>query len=186
MAEKGNFKVAETMFLSALKISEANPEELPKHLADALFCLSSHASDTNQFKANLEFAQRHFAQRMKIESQKPELGLGAGMAHSEMALAYLLNRDYEKTIEHSIMSRRINEKTSNFLSGAYWPFFGIIHHAQALQALNRDEEAVDMLLEILEWREAKFGPNDTESFKYIHFPIPTASIYHLLSLTKYR
>ena len=165
MAEKGNFKVAEAMFLSALKICEAHPEELPKHLADAMFCLSSHAADTNQFKLHLELAQRHFDQRMKIENQKASLGQGAGMAHSEMALAYLLNENYERAIQHSVISRQINEKTPKFLSGAYWPFFSIIHHAQALQGLNRDQEAIDMLLETLRWREARFCPNDTESFK---------------------
>ena len=157
------------MFLSALQICEAHPEELPKHLADATFCLSSHAADTNQFGLHLELARRHFDQRMKIENQKPALELGAGMAHSEMALGYLLNENYGKAIEHSTISRQINEKTSNFLGGTYWPFFSIIHHAQALQGLNRENEATDMLLETLRWREARFGPNDKESFKYILF-----------------
>ena len=146
---RATFKVAEAMFLSALEICEAHPEELPKHLADAIFYLSSHAADTNQFKLHLELARRHFDQRMKIENQNATLGQGAGMAHSEMALAYLLNQNYERANEHSIISRQINEKTPKFLCGEYWPFFGIIHHAQALQGLNRDEEAVDMLLETL-------------------------------------
>jgi hypothetical protein len=168
IAEKGNFKVAEGMFASALKICEESPEEMPELLADALFCCGSHASDTNHFKLHMDFAQKHFDQRMKVEQRKSSLGLGTGMAYSEMGLACLLNNMYEKAIEYSITARQINEKTPEFLSGSYWPFFAIIHHAQALIGLDREDEAVDMILETLRWREEKYGPNDTESFKYCH------------------
>ena len=165
VAEKGNFRVTEGMFSSALRICEKHADEMPELFADALFCSGSYASDTNQFKLHLKFAKRHFDQRMKVEDQKPSLGLGAGMAHSEMGLAYLLNDMYDESIEHCKLSRQINEKTPIFLSGSYWPFFAIIHHAQSLIGLNKEEEAVDMLLDTLRWREAKYGPNDTESFK---------------------
>ncbi|KAK7742379.1 hypothetical protein SLS53_004524 [Cytospora paraplurivora] len=102
---------------------------------------------------------------MVDEKAKPKLTLGAGLAHSEMALAYLLNNNYDLAIEYSIMARQINERTPEFLSGAYWPFFAIIHHAQALIGLNRHDDAEDLLLSTLHWREMKFGQNDTESFK---------------------
>jgi hypothetical protein len=154
------------MFASALIICEDNAKEMPELLADAYFCCSSHAYDTNQFHKVMEFAKKHYQQRMQVEEKKPSLGLKAGMAHSEMGLAYLLNNSYEKVIEHSITARQINEKTPEFLSGTYWPFFAIIHHAQALLGLDREDEAVDMLLETLRWREARYGADDTESFKY--------------------
>ena len=82
-----------------------------------------------------------------------------------MGLAYLLNDMYEKSIESCVMARQINEKRTIFLSGCYWPFFAIIHHAQALIGLGREDEAFGMLLDTLSWREAMYGPNDTESFK---------------------
>jgi tetratricopeptide (TPR) repeat protein len=166
VAEKGNFRVAERMFSSSLKICGEQAEAMPEQYANALFCSGSYASDTNQFRLHLELAQKHFDQRMKIESQKSALTLGTGRAHSELGLAYLLNNQYDKAIEHSIIARRSNEKLPEYLNGSYWPFFAIIHHAQALLGLNREAEALDMLLETLRWREVKYGPNDTESFKY--------------------
>jgi tetratricopeptide (TPR) repeat protein len=154
------------MFTASLRICEEHAADMPDLLADAVFCVGSYASDTNQFPSHLKYALRHFDLRMALEEGKLERGRDSGMAHSEMGLAYLLNGQYEKSIEHSIISRQIYEKIPDFLNGSYWPFFAIIHHAQSLLGLDREEEAVDMLLETLRWREAKYGPGDTESFKY--------------------
>ncbi|KAI1364552.1 hypothetical protein F5Y08DRAFT_339625 [Xylaria arbuscula] len=165
VCENGGFQLAEDLFASSLRICEEHAGQMPELYADALFCSGSIASDTNRFQLHMEFARRHFAQRMKVEEEKPALGLGAGMAHSEMALAYLLNSEYEMAIEHAVTSRRINEATPEFQSGNYWPFFTIIHHAQALIGLERHDEAEEMLVATLQWREMKFGVDDTESFK---------------------
>lgn len=153
------------MFASSRKICEQHAQDIPEEYADALFCSGSIASDTNRFKLHMELAKRHFKQRMEVENKKPKLTLGAGLAHSEMALAHLLNNQYEQTIEYSMKAREINQEPVEFLSGKYWPFFAIIHHAQALIGLNRHEEAEGMLLETLRWRQVQFGANDTESFK---------------------
>ena len=85
IAEKGNFRVAQGMFSSSLRICEAYAMDMPELYADALFCSGSYASDTNQFKLHLKLAHKHFDQRMSVENQKPKLGLGAGMAYSEWA-----------------------------------------------------------------------------------------------------
>ena len=155
------------MWNISLDICERNAETMPTEYADALFCSGSHMTDTNQFKSHKVIALKHFEQRMKIENSQPSLGLGAGMAHSEMALAHLLNDEYNKAIGYSEISRDINEKTPSFLSNEYWPFFSIIHHAQALIGLKRFEEAAIMVDETIRWRENKYGIDDTESFKCV-------------------
>lgn len=109
-------------------------------------------TDTNQFKSHKVIALKHFEQCMKIENNKPSLGLGAGMAHSE-------------AIGYSETSRNINENTLSFLNNEYWPFFSIIHHALALVGLKHYKEAAIMVDETFRWRENKYGIDDTESFK---------------------
>lgn len=110
-------------------------------------------TDTNQFKSHKVIALKHFEQRMKIENNKPSLGLGAGMAHSEMALAQILNDEYSEAIGYSETSRNINENTLSFLNNEYWPFFSIIHHALALVGFKHYKEAAIMVDETIRWRE---------------------------------
>ncbi|KAJ3560452.1 hypothetical protein NPX13_g9297 [Xylaria arbuscula] len=145
VCENGGFQLAEDLFASSLRICEEHAGQMPELYADALFCSGSIASDTNRFQLHMEFARRHFAQRMKVEEEKPALGLGAGMAHSEMALAYLLNSDNARISIGQLLA--------------------ILHHAQALIGLERHDEAEEMLVATLQWREMKFGVDDTESFK---------------------
>lgn len=122
-------------------------------------------TDTNQFKSHKAIALKHFEQRMKLENRKSSLGLGAGMAYSEMSLAHLLNDEYNEAIEYAAKSREINEKTSMFLNNEYWPFFAFIHHAQALIGLQRYAEAAVMVEQTIQWREVKYGIDDTQEFK---------------------
>ena len=82
-----------------------------------------------------------------------------------MALAHLLNNEFSESISYSETSRKINEKTPSFLNNEYWPFFSIIHYAQALVGLKRYEEAAIMVDETIKWRENKYGIDNTESFK---------------------
>ncbi len=153
------------MWNISLDICQRNAATMPTEYADALFCSGSHMTDTNQVKSHKVIALRHFEQRMKIENNKPSLGLGAGMAHSEMALAQMLNDEYSEAIGYSETSRNINENTLSFLNNEYWPFFSIIHHALALVGLKHYKEAAIMVDETIRWRENKYGIDDTESFK---------------------
>ena len=158
-------EAAEDMFRSALNICDAFPDLPPQHHADALFCLICHFAGANRPELLLTLAKTHFDIRMEMENQNPRLGFDAGVAHSQMALALLRNDRYEETINYAIISRHIEEKTPEYRSGEYWPFWAIMYHALALLGLDRGDDAVDMLLETLRWREAKYGPDDTESFQ---------------------
>lgn len=136
-------------------------------LADILSCLVDCTAVQNQPKETLELAERHFKVRMRTERAKPALGRHAGMAYSEMALGLMLNERFEEAIEYARKAREIVMELPLFKEGKYWPHFAVAYEGICLLGLGRGKEAIPMLQDALKFRERRFGPNDTESFKYV-------------------
>ena len=134
-------------------------------LADVLFSLSALSADQRCPKDALEYAERHFDVRMKVERGKQALGRHAGLAYTELALGYLLNEQFDAAIDASQAGKAILTQLPLFKEGKYWPDFAIIHEVLALIGLNRDDEAESLHAEAIDFRERRFGPDDIQSFK---------------------
>lgn len=130
-----------------------------------LFCLSSLSAVQKQPVDVLAYAERHFDVRLKAENRKQAIGRHGGLAYTELAVAYLLNDRFVAAIEASRAGRAILEQLPLFKEGKYWPDFAVIHEVMALIGLKRDDEAIPLLEEAINFRETKFGPNDVQSFK---------------------
>ncbi|KAH8591407.1 P-loop containing nucleoside triphosphate hydrolase protein, partial [Bisporella sp. PMI_857] len=163
----------------ALKLCEkhATNLEVKTLLADILFSLSSFSAEKNQPQDALQYASRHLDIRMQVEKEKPHLGRHAGLAYTEMALGLLLNGEYEAAIRYSRDGKAILIKLEAFKAGKYWPDFAVIHEAISLIALGRGSEAIPMLKDSIAFRENKYGPNDTESFKFGFHTQLLANVY---------
>ena len=134
-------------------------------LADVLFCLSTLAADRNQAVDALVYAQRHFDVRMALERKKKSVGRHGGLAYTELGLGLLLNGRYQEAIDTSRAGKALLLELPSFKEGKYWPDFAVIHEVLALIGLDRDDEAIPLLEEAIRFREKRFGPNDTQSFK---------------------
>ena len=124
-------------------------------LADVLFRLATLSADQKKPKDALTYSERHFDVRFKAENRKQAIGRHGGLAYTEVALAYLLNDRFEAAIKASRAGRAILEQLPLFKEGKYWPDFAIMHDVMALIGLQRDNEAIQLLEEAIEFREKK-------------------------------
>ena len=134
-------------------------------LADILFCLSTLFADQSQAGEALKYSARHFDVRMKIERKKHAIGRHGGLAYTELGLAYLLNDRFEEAINVCRAGKALLVELPLFKEGKYWPDFAVIHEVLSLMGLQRDNEALPLLQEALNFRRNRYGPDDTQSFK---------------------
>ncbi|OCL10100.1 hypothetical protein AOQ84DRAFT_402651 [Glonium stellatum] len=167
LRESGDFDLSKEMITSALTICEQHPNELAEEMADSLFSLASLLNSHNQQKAALPYAERHFAQRMKVGlSRSPcPMKRAVATAHSELALSYMQNNRIKEGLELSREAQFLLEQRPEFRNGERWPEFPMMHQAIMLLELGSIAEAEELLLKTIEWRERRYGPNDTNSFK---------------------
>ena len=167
LQERGNFDEALSMFETALKICERHQEDMAELYADVLFCVASTLAEQNEKDRALHFATRHFDQRLKHEKKRPKLSLYGALAYSELGLSQILNGRYEEAAVNCAFSRRIAFEDQEFLDGTYWPYFGTIHLAFALSALGKQQQALLILSETVEWGKKHYGP-EPNSFKLVN------------------
>jgi hypothetical protein len=74
----------------------------------------------------------------------------------------MLNDRIKEGLELSREAQLLLEQTQEFRNGKYWPTFPLIHQALMLMELGNIADA-----KTIEWREKRYGPNDTESFKSV-------------------
>lgn len=90
--------------------------------ADLLMSLSSTHHCLGDRVQGLRYAKAHFKQRIIVEDSKqssePDESFPA-MAYTELALAWLLNNDYEKAVSLAIQGRKMLEQTVEFKSDEY-------------------------------------------------------------------
>lgn len=165
LRESGDFEISKKMLTTALTICERHPDELAEEMADSLFSLASLMNSHNQPKAALSYAEQHFEQRMKVEMGRSPMRKVAVTAHSELALSYMHNDRIKEGLELSREAQLLLEQTQEFCNGKYWPTFPLVHQALMLMELGNIADAEKLLLKTIEWREKRYGPNDTESFK---------------------
>lgn len=156
------FDLARPQLELAAKIVEQMSDPPVVLHGDLLFSLASLAGETNDAASHLSFAQQHLKVRMSTNVEDKDLG----MAYAELSVSLSTNRRYEEGLEAGRRSLAIYEKTEDYLRGVYWPHFAIIHQALALIALKRGGEGIQMLEDTIAWREKRFGPNDSEDFRY--------------------
>ena len=79
----------------------------------------------------------------------------------------MLNDRIKEGLELSREAQLLLEQTQEFRNGKYWPTFPLIHQALMLMELGNIADAEELLLKTIEWREKRYGPNDTEPFKLV-------------------
>ena len=136
--------------------------------ADIAFNLANIASETNQFSACLTYVREHLELRLRIDANKPMLSADSGIAYSSLGLGLLLTGQYEEAVQHCDKSLEIYAMQPECLDGSFFPTFPYVHRALALTGAGRPLDAQEGLLAVVRWREAHYGRDDTESFKYVY------------------
>ena len=144
--------------------------------ADIAFNLANVASETNQFPVCLRHVREHLELRLAIDRDKSMPSADTGIAYSSLGLGLLLTGQYEDAVQQCDKSIQIYMMQPECLDGSFYPTFPHIHRALALAGAGRPLDAEEGLLSVIRWRETHFGPDDTESFKYVHphFLLPSA------------
>jgi hypothetical protein len=141
---------------------------MEEEYADILMSLSSTYHCLGDPAQGHRYAIAHFEQRLLIEDAKPPEQRDdsfRAMAYTELALAWLLNKDYERALALAVEGRQMLEGTQYFINDQYWPHWADYHRSWALVGMDRAEEARPILEEMLSWRQRHYGVEDTESMK---------------------
>lgn len=148
-----------------LKICSESPQYMLDTRADIVFNLANVASETNNFPGTLEYVKEHLDLRLRLDEGKLLPSADTGIAYSSLGLGLLLTGNYEEAVRQCDISIEIYSQQPDTLDGSFYPTFPHIHRAMALTGAGRPQDAEQGLLGIIQWREAQYGPDDTESFK---------------------
>lgn len=164
--ERGNSHESKEFWGLALRICSKNdPVTIAQLLADVHYGLSAAANETNDAKGCLRHTQILLRMRLKIfdDTGMPDIRLA--IAHNEIAIAWVMNREYDKGIAAFQESIRIYADLPEYITAidtnprtnmgwTYW-------------VIGELDEAWDTLYSLLEDREARFGVDDNESHRYV-------------------
>lgn len=140
---------------------------MPDLLADTLFSFARYGEETNMNPNQVfQFCSRHFALCSAANNDSLTAREDLATAHTGLAQAYLLLDDYAKAVEECQKCRVLDSQLPDVISGAAFPQFSNIYEAWGLFGLTRYDEAASLLLDVVRFRERKFGVNDTQSVKY--------------------
>lgn len=87
--------------------------------------------------------------------------------HDMFARGLVLNNRFDEAMLHCQLSREKTEKTEAYKAGEVWPEMAVLTQAWCLVGLDRESEAEDMLVDMLAWRESKYGKDDIEDTKSV-------------------
>ena len=127
------------------------------------YALAAVANETNDRKACLDHTKELLGLRLEIQQQTQTIDLRLGIAHNEHAIAWVMNGDYEQAARHFNDSIQVYQRLPD-----YWPGMDTNPRTNlgfTLWALNRLDEAYEMLYALLQDREQRFGPMDRESYR---------------------
>lgn len=163
--EKGDLEAALLLLQKAQTICETHAEDMTTLLADIYFSLSVATGEMHNLLEVLDYGKKQLEFRILAERDLIEPTGDIGMAESRLALAYIMNDQFKQALIHCDIALGLYNWELGSSNRKWWPHFPLIHKAWSLSGLNRDSEAIEMLQETVRWREAKYGKNDTESFK---------------------
>ena len=152
--------------MEALTVCRKNPNDMAEILADALKSLMTLSCETVQDPAKtLEYAQEHFKLRKQLNDQSQLAIDNLAMAHGDLGEAYMVNGQYEKSIEHCRKSQEMDFLQPDIVAGLGWPHFAFIHEGWSLLGLGRYSEAVERMQMTLDFRKRRYGLDEPPAYK---------------------
>lgn len=175
--ERSNSQDSKQTFQIALDICNQNPgEESAQVLSDIHYGLAAAANETNDAKKCLFHTQKLLELRREVFRETGKEDIRLAIAYNEIAIAWVMNREYEKAIEQFGASIDVYRRLPDYwtamdtnprtnLGFTYWVMGDLKKGRQILLSLLKD-------------RVAKFGQNDKESYR-------TGRVYHGLGNIAY-
>ena len=135
---------------------------MEEEYAHILFTLTSVTCYLYQQERAIGYATKNLNLRLKIGRIDPYLA----MAHLQMGLALTVCDRFEEAIDAFHRSLEVYSQLPESVSGLRRDFPNIFL-ARSLCETGRPSEAAMIVLENIRFRENRYGPNDTESKKYV-------------------
>lgn len=168
LIERSELHSAEPMLQMALGICEDKADELKELLCTTLFGMAKFGSWTNMPLQEVhEYSKRCYDLCKELDDGTVNSVERTASAESNLGMTCMLIGEYEEAIHHCEVSEELDKTNPETLAGKGWPHFARIYRAWALAALGRYLEANDLLLGTIDWRSKTYGPEDTQSVKYI-------------------
>lgn len=139
-------------------------------LADVLKSPMTLYCDTMQDPAEtLKYTEEHFQLRMQLSDQSQFAIDNLAMAHGDLGEAYMVNGQYEKSIEHCRKSQDMDFLQPDIRAGMGWPQFAFIHEGWSLLGLGRYSEAVERMQMTLAFRQQRYGLDEPPAYRRVSF-----------------
>ena len=166
--ERGTYRKALPILEVAESLCRNNIDDMQVEYGHILFALTSTTCYLCQQERAIGYATKNLNLRLKMGRIDTYLG----MAHLQMGLALIVCDRFEEAIDAFHRSLEVTAQFSEVPRQ-----FPNIFLAKSLCETGRPSEAAMIMLEIIRFRENRFGPNDTESKKYV----PQSSCGEILS-----
>lgn len=172
MSEKGFIQESKAYYQLAQTICEASPNRQSEAVALTLRMAHNNqttaAAETNKRKdcLNHELIWMEMSRELRDETGVPRVDYELAIVYNETGVAYGMNEQWHLAEDYFIKSMDTMKQLENYedtMLGWPEPNLGLIYWIQ-----GRYKEADDTLQEILEIQTYAFGPDDTNSFKYVN------------------
>ncbi len=161
--ERGNSQDIKPFLTLALAICKRNPGlESAQLMADIYYGLAAAANETNDGNACLHTEQ---LLRLRLEAATDEVDIRLAIAYNEYGIALVMNGEYDKAIAAFENSIAVYQRLAD-----YWPAMATNPRTNmgfTYWVLRKLGPAEKILQDLLSDREAKFGVNDRESYRYV-------------------
>ena len=135
-------------------------------LADTLFSLCRYGEETGMSpQLLLEYSKRHLEISEKLNDGSDTKLDDLATSHTSLGQAYLALEDWTSAYEEIQKCKDIICNLDFIKSGEEFPQFANIYQSWALIGLERFDDAAELLLEAIRFRESKFGVDETDSLK---------------------
>lgn len=147
-----------------MEICNTNPgSKTSQLLADIHYGLAAAANETNDAKGCLYHTQALLHSRLEAANTSGCQDIRLAVAHNEIGIAWVMNREYERAIDDLKKSINVYRGLSDYwlsmdtnprtnLGFTYWVLGDLAMASQIFEDLLRD-------------RESYFGPDDRESYR---------------------
>ena len=166
--ERGNSHAIRVVFERAYTICQRYPsEDLDDLLSDLHDGLGAVATEINDPKSCLEHGKALLAIREEVTRKNGSQDIRLAIAYNEIGIGWIMAKEYDKAIE--AWSKAISVYESLPENTGYTRALPLVNIGLAHWLLGDLKQASLTLERGLKEREAMFGFNDKESFRYIYF-----------------
>jgi tetratricopeptide (TPR) repeat protein len=167
--ERGISQESKPFWTLARNICHKNDSKTTDQLlADIHYGLAAAANETSDTEGNLYHTEILLRMRLQAAEASGTSDMRLAIAYNQRAIALSMNREYDKAIaacqksidifkelDEFVLALDTNPRTN--LGFTYW-------------VIGDLENAYSTLYSLLQDRESRFGPDDSESWRYVHMP----------------